>query len=1312
MSDEANTVHDLNGSETTKEDTPSNSLLSMRKGLFGNSASLLNTSVDSEQAPEENTEVTVCEKKSDSNEASSTQCEALVKASEDQNGDKEEVPLLETSSRLNDDEEPSGDHVMVTNESVNESTHEDDHSEDPEPSKDNDFIEYSNNSESIETSKISNSNDNHKQIGEADEPVCEEMPSEKDEDPESVKMDEPEAPASVETLRIEIAEDDEELYVQKTISMDTSNVGEPTSSSPAQEEVIMTNVSMEEENVFAICDEDDKEKKCNEKSNVEGQKEPVSEASPNIDEPVDEPMVEDNAEETEVPNEEVETTKDEQLMGEEPKAEVIEGFDTPAEEEGGSEDVQEKTEVEENATHEETEIVEQTPKRNRRSLFQATQKKTPARLAHGNSTSEDNAVEESPLSRRSARGRKEIEKEKEKDEAKKTPSRGREKKYAEPVESEEKYEKDVTELKTPTRTTRHKKDSDEAVEEEEKLSVKKTSRRRGKKDSEQGEVEVNIEEEEEQTRRTPRGRGKKESELKEKNKEDEESQDVTDTSARRSRRSNIKEMPIESTSTPARRSTRTPAQNKTPVTASKPKNTPASAARVRPKRAAKEEKAESEEDVEEHNEEAEVEEEEPITPAKGRKGRLVTKVGTVKAVVKTSVKTAKTAKTPTKTPKSVKNTEDEDPYDIDDMIDNHPEPFKNIQMDVQSFGAVTFSKVGTGKYERTEKAAQERVVNLAELAPSENKPEKRKSLMDLNKKEMEVPAGSKSVPPKRSKRSELVELDTISTPKREKKSTTLPQTLKTPSVGRKRKEEAASTPRPKKLKIEVPELDDTAQLAADLPEDGPPGVVPGSRVFALYDKVYYPASVINRDGLGRFQVYFIEDAMVKDLPEASVIPIASLQIGKLASFNEGDNTIRGKIVTMPSHSNWAKGHFILEPEDEEAERKEYSKSWDALLLDMDDWKDYIKEKSSHATDVKMDNIESTEDRAKRRTRATPTSSPLLETKTPSRPPPRSTRKSIKKSEEKEEKMETEDAEEQDESGLDNNDDVIRKTPQKTPKRGQPRVTPKSAPKSTKKESRSRSQNAFAEIVKLDEEEPKQESDEEIDTQEPEPLPKNIDLFKDKVFILTSANRQPAEGQLPFRKNEMKLRILERGGVVVDDMVAVPLDAEAYLISDMHYRTHKYLAAMSRAMPCVSHEWIHECVKHEKLLDFHPYVLKGGVSILDDRVYDLPDVRDTLLKGLRVCVYSTNDPGKKTLSFCQIWDPIVSTLGATVVTVEEALSKGCDVTVTDSTCAPSVAVEITKKGGHVVSSEWLIQSIIMGARQAYDAHPRFQHDGSQ
>ncbi|VDL67393.1 unnamed protein product [Nippostrongylus brasiliensis] len=112
------------------------------------------------------------------------------------------------------------------------------------------------------------------------------------------------------------------------------------------------------------------------------------------------------------------------------------------------------------------------------------------------------------------------------------------------------------------------------------------------------------------------------------------------------------------------------------------------------------------------------------------------------------------------------------------------------------------------------------------------------------------------------------------------------------------------------------------------------------------------------------------------------------------------------------------------------------------------------------------------------------------------------------------------------------------------------------------------------------------------------------IFTGKLFILTSANRPNTD--TGFKKKFMTDFISSNGGLVVDDMKEVDEhpEMERFLVSDTHYRTHKYLAALVRAMPCVSHEWIYTCLNEKKLVDYKSFLLPSGVSILDDREYPL------------------------------------------------------------------------------------------------------------
>ncbi|KAK6057011.1 BRCA1 protein, partial [Cooperia oncophora] len=222
---------------------------------------------------------------------------------------------------------------------------------------------------------------------------------------------------------------------------------------------------------------------------------------------------------------------------------------------------------------------------------------------------------------------------------------------------------------------------------------------------------------------------------------------------------------------------------------------------------------------------------------------------------------------------------------------------------------------------------------------------------------------------------------------------------------------------------------------------------------------------------------------------------------------------------------------------------------------------------------------------------------------------------------------------------------------------------------------------------------------------------NEQIFVGKLFILTSANRPNTD--TGFKKKFMTDFISTHGGLVVDDMKEVDEhpEMERFLISDTHYRTHKYLAALVRAMPCVSHEWISKCLDEKKLVDYKPFLLPSGVSILDEREYPLPTKRGLLLRNKRVMVHSNvTPPSKKSMSFEQIWVPMVPQLGGEIVTEMPNEHGKLDILLTDHSATPSLVEKARKIGCVVVSSEWLIQGIIMDRLPDVNAHQKFLHNG--
>ncbi|CAJ0961535.1 unnamed protein product, partial [Mesorhabditis belari] len=580
---------------------------------------------------------------------------------------------------------------------------------------------------------------------------------------------------------------------------------------------------------------------------------------------------------------------------------------------------------------------------------------------------------------------------------------------------------------------------------------------------------------------------------------------------------------------------------------------------------------------------------------------------------------------------SAKKDKEQDPFDFDEMADKHPEPLKNIQVEVQNFGAVRFSKVGSGKYSNTEKAAEGRV-GISTPTP-EKSSTTRVSLMDLSRKEAELAtqATPRSAPSRRKKVDDEEEMDyEISTQK-----AALSKSAPAPK-GRKRRSSPA-TVTPKKPKVEVPILSKAEQIAVDWRNDDlDRGVLPGARVYALYDKVFYPAIVISVSGFGRIQVQFVQDQLTKELPESAVIPVVQLSNERLAVVQTEKADVRVVVVDPPTKETLFECVFHLRSIDDGPNEapKDYHMSWDKLILDHDDWTDYIKLKDTQATEVKTANIEDGKTKLTRSARhnSASTTPVVAKSKAPAKA--------------------------------------------KTPKT---EATPK-VETSTK---------------------PAKEAVKEKTG--------NSKFFSGYAFLLTSANRPAPDNQIPFKKNELKQRIQQRGGKIIES-VTETTEAMPILISDTYYRTMKYLAALASDVPCVSHEWVHECVKQETFLDFGDYHLQAGASIVDEKIHACKKLKGQLLKGKRVCIYSLQEKAGPNLTFSEIWQPIVVSLGAEVVKYSDA-DGNLDYFITDPSCHVDTAKEAMDQGALVLSSEWLIQTIIMGEPQHPDAHARFAYNYS-
>ena len=80
---------------------------------------------------------------------------------------------------------------------------------------------------------------------------------------------------------------------------------------------------------------------------------------------------------------------------------------------------------------------------------------------------------------------------------------------------------------------------------------------------------------------------------------------------------------------------------------------------------------------------------------------------------------------------------------------------------------------------------------------------------------------------------------------------------------------------------------------------------------------------------------------------------------------------------------------------------------------------------------------------------------------------------------------------------------------------------------------------------------------------------------------------------------------------------------------------------------------------------------------------------------------------KDTKFCECWSEI---LGLSKCTVLPKLQYSeLDVIVTDSNCTQTVVRQAASHNVPLVSTEWVIQSLINRKQMIYNGHPRYQHD---
>ncbi|KAL3866886.1 hypothetical protein ACJMK2_044138 [Sinanodonta woodiana] len=252
-----------------------------------------------------------------------------------------------------------------------------------------------------------------------------------------------------------------------------------------------------------------------------------------------------------------------------------------------------------------------------------------------------------------------------------------------------------------------------------------------------------------------------------------------------------------------------------------------------------------------------------------------------------------------------------------------------------------------------------------------------------------------------------------------------------------------------------------------------------------------------------------------------------------------------------------------------------------------------------------------------------------------------------------------------------------------------------------------------------------------------PLPAKKTLFKGLVFMLTHVEKTTdqkeqekklledssleastdsstgeEEVQIPFDKDHLKEQIERGGGTVLDkfDPDLVCGSNHCYLLSSMYQKTIKYLQCLAAGVPCVSHLWIIDSCKQGFLLDYGHYILPAGISLEKKRIMECSKTGTQPLMNLRVSVVSKTD------KFAEEWIKILQLAKCVIIDKFPPPARSDEgdrpeVVVTDSSISPAHIKRAKQLNIPLVSSQWVIQSLVNGQQVKFDGHPQYSYNYS-
>jgi len=247
---------------------------------------------------------------------------------------------------------------------------------------------------------------------------------------------------------------------------------------------------------------------------------------------------------------------------------------------------------------------------------------------------------------------------------------------------------------------------------------------------------------------------------------------------------------------------------------------------------------------------------------------------------------------------------------------------------------------------------------------------------------------------------------------------------------------------------------------------------------------------------------------------------------------------------------------------------------------------------------------------------------------------------------------------------------------------------------------------------------------EIDEKITGPLPSDHQLFDGFAFILTKTTKplqidaesmsdevEPYLEPTVYHKNYLRKQLEAGGGTVLERFEQAYADTSTTIlvIANRPCRTERYVRSLAANIRAVSHDWVYQCCQRNKLLSWERYLLPPGID-LDGQVVEWTRGTGRCFHATRILLYGATD-------FCDLWQPILVQAQCVIVfrlrqhpddpeLEDEAVLT--DYVVTTRDCPTSIVESARRMNIPVVSSEWVVQSLIHGQKLDPASRPQFDY----